>query len=82
MTSRVQTFPLPITTEMAPKARLIVHYVRDDGEIVTDALTFNIDGTFKNKVSKSVKLVMKQNVSLTVKRAKWLWPFLDFIGLF
>uniref|UniRef100_K1PVK1 Alpha-2-macroglobulin bait region domain-containing protein n=1 Tax=Magallana gigas TaxID=29159 RepID=K1PVK1_MAGGI len=50
MTSRVQTFPLPITTEMAPKARLIVHYVRDDGEIVTDALTFNIDGTFKNKV--------------------------------
>lgn len=51
---------------MAPKARLIVHYVRDDGEIVTDALTFNIDGTFKNKVNKSIKLIMKQNVSLTV----------------
>ncbi|XP_048777079.1 CD109 antigen-like isoform X2 [Ostrea edulis] len=48
--SKVKTFTLPITTDMAPKARLIVHYVRDDGEIVTDALTFNIKGTFKNKV--------------------------------
>nr|XP_022323516.1 CD109 antigen-like isoform X2 [Crassostrea virginica] len=50
MSSRRKTFSVPITTEMAPKARLIVHYVREDGEIVTDALTFNIDGTFKNKV--------------------------------
>ncbi|XP_062603689.1 CD109 antigen-like isoform X2 [Saccostrea cucullata] len=49
-TSGVKKFNLPITTEMAPKARLIVHYVRKDGEIVTDALTFNIDGIFKNKV--------------------------------
>lgn len=53
MSSRRKAFSVPITTEMAPKARLIVHYVREDGEIVTDALTFNIDGTFKNKVKKT-----------------------------
>ena len=45
------TFSLPITYEMAPKARMIAHYIRSDGEIVSDALTFNVDGIFKNKVS-------------------------------
>jgi hypothetical protein len=37
------TFSLPITYEMAPKARMIAHYIRSDGEIVSDALTTKRD---------------------------------------
>lgn len=44
---------------MVFKVCLIVYYVRDDGEIVIDVLIFNIDGIFKNKVSKLIKLIMK-----------------------
>ncbi|XP_063414101.1 CD109 antigen-like isoform X2 [Mytilus trossulus] len=44
-------FKILITPEMAPKARLIINYVRPDGEIVTDGVTFSVDGIFKNKVS-------------------------------
>lgn len=43
-------FKILITPEMAPKARLIINYVRPDGEIVTDGVTFSVDGIFKNKV--------------------------------
>lgn len=74
MSSRRKTFSVPITTEMAPKARLIVHYVREDGEIVTDALTFNIDGTFKNKVNRYVKYLKgptsKNSTLLMIKNPK------------
>ncbi|XP_021365550.1 CD109 antigen-like isoform X1 [Mizuhopecten yessoensis] len=44
-------FPLVITADMAPKARMIVQYVRDDGEIVADGITFKVDGVFKNPVA-------------------------------
>ncbi|XP_060084301.1 CD109 antigen-like [Ylistrum balloti] len=44
-------FPLMITADMAPKARMIVQYVRDDGEIVADGITFKVDGVFKNPVA-------------------------------
>ncbi|XP_061165104.1 CD109 antigen-like [Saccostrea echinata] len=48
--SRVKRFPLPITTEMTPEASLSVYYVREDGEVVTDATSFIVNGIFKNKV--------------------------------
>ncbi|KAK3100032.1 hypothetical protein FSP39_013711 [Pinctada imbricata] len=45
------TFSFPITYEMTPKTRLNVYYIRPDGEVITDVITFNVDGVFKNKVS-------------------------------
>ena len=44
------TLPLPVTSAMAPKAKVIVMYIRPDGEIVADGLSFNVDGVYKNKV--------------------------------
>ncbi len=35
---------------MAPVARVVVYYVRADGEVVADALNFDVDGTFQNFV--------------------------------
>ena len=40
---------------MAPNARIVVYYVRMDGEIVTDSISFSVDGAFLNKVPKGVK---------------------------
>ena len=40
----------PVTADMAPKAKLMLYYVRPDGEIVADGLSFNVEGIFDNKV--------------------------------
>ena len=42
---------LPITADMAPKAKLIVYHTRPNGEIVPDGLSFNVEGIFSNKVN-------------------------------
>jgi hypothetical protein len=39
-----------ITAKMAPTATLLLYYVRPNGEIVADSITFNIDEIFSNKV--------------------------------
>ena len=44
------SFDILITDKMAPNARLIVYYVRADGEIVTDSISFDVDGAFFNQV--------------------------------
>ena len=44
------TFTILTTDKMAPSARVIVYYVRGDGEIVTDSIGFDVDGVFLNKV--------------------------------
>ncbi|XP_064610073.1 CD109 antigen-like [Liolophura sinensis] len=46
-----KTFSLTVTSGMAPTARIIVYAVRPDGEIVTESISFNVDGIFQNKVS-------------------------------
>ncbi|XP_062575223.1 CD109 antigen-like [Saccostrea cucullata] len=48
--SKLKRFNLTIIKEMTPRARLITHYVRKDGEIVADAISFNIDGSFENNI--------------------------------
>ncbi|XP_061165105.1 CD109 antigen-like [Saccostrea echinata] len=48
--SKLKKFNLSITQEMVPKARLLVYYIREEGEIVTDAISFDVDGIFENKV--------------------------------
>ncbi|XP_071088378.1 CD109 antigen-like [Haliotis cracherodii] len=47
-------FAITVTPKMAPNARIIVYYVREDGEIVTDSVSFDVEGAFKNKVSISM----------------------------
>ena len=39
------------TESMAPAARLVVYCMKQDGEIVVDALNVNIDNAFQNNVS-------------------------------
>lgn len=36
---------------MAPRARLLVYYMRDDGEVVADSLHFAVSGAIQNEVS-------------------------------
>lgn len=43
-------FSTPVTSAMAPNARIVLYYVRSDGEIVTDSISFDVDGAFKNQV--------------------------------
>lgn len=35
---------------MAPSVRVVVYYIRQDGEVVADALNFDVDGVFQNFV--------------------------------
>ncbi|KAL4230965.1 hypothetical protein ACF0H5_011338 [Mactra antiquata] len=46
-----QTFSVPVTSEMAPNARIIIYYARTDGEVVTDSISFDVEGVFQNQVS-------------------------------
>lgn len=47
---KMKNFTVPIVSEMAPKARMLVHFIKPSGEIVADGITFAVEGTFKNKV--------------------------------
>ena len=44
-------FPLTVTANMAPKAKVMVFYIRPDGEVVADGLTFNVEGMYQNEVN-------------------------------
>ncbi|XP_053627278.1 thioester-containing protein 1 allele R1 isoform X4 [Cherax quadricarinatus] len=44
-------FRFMATAPMAPRARLVVYYVKDDGEIVADSLHFAVSGAIQNEVS-------------------------------
>ncbi|GBM39099.1 CD109 antigen [Araneus ventricosus] len=45
-------FSIPVTYKMAPKARVIVFYVRpENNEIVADAVNFDVAGVFRTPVS-------------------------------
>lgn len=43
-------FKFTVTPKMAPLSRLLVYYVRENGEGVADATTLNIEPSFENKV--------------------------------
>lgn len=49
-------FKFTVTQRMSPKARLIVYYVRIDGEIVADALNFDVEGVFQTPVEVGVNV--------------------------
>ncbi|BFZ24492.1 hypothetical protein BsWGS_27530 [Bradybaena similaris] len=66
----VYTFTITSDPSMAPNARIVVYYVRADGEIVTDSISFDISGAFKNKVSLSVNTTDAEpgdNIRVTVQ---------------
>lgn len=63
------TFRFLATSAMAPRARLVVYYVKDDGEIVADSLHFAVSGAIQNEVSVSVSpgtVDVGGDVSITV----------------
>ncbi|XP_053399007.1 CD109 antigen-like [Mercenaria mercenaria] len=64
------TFNIPIDSDMAPNARIIVYYVRTDGEVVTDSISFDVDGAFQNEVTidfDKTKAQPGENVNVIVK---------------
>ncbi|CAG0892013.1 unnamed protein product [Darwinula stevensoni] len=44
------TVEIPVTPEMAPESKLVVFYIRSDGEVVSDHLTFRVNRCLTNKV--------------------------------
>ncbi|KAK3579106.1 hypothetical protein CHS0354_022127 [Potamilus streckersoni] len=63
-----QQMQVPLDSSMAPKAKLIVYYIRPDGEIVADGINFNLKGIFRNRVSvKFDKLTAQPQDSLTLQ---------------
>lgn len=50
MTSKQKTFAVALSREMVPIARIIVYYLRQPEEIVSDVLNFFVNGTRQNQV--------------------------------
>ncbi|CAG0899381.1 unnamed protein product, partial [Darwinula stevensoni] len=46
----VTAVEIPVIPEMAPESKLVVFYVRADGEVVSDYFTFQVDRCLPNKV--------------------------------
>ena len=54
-----KTIAFKVTSDMAPKSRLVVYAVRENNsEILVDALDFLVDGFYKNKVRLSSVQIM------------------------
>lgn len=49
--STTHRFRFLATYAMAPTARVLVHYVKEDGEVIADAMDVDIDGFLQNFVS-------------------------------
>lgn len=54
MNACVTSFHFLVTHRMAPLGRLLVYYVREDGEGVTDSLQFAVKPSFENEVGNSL----------------------------
>lgn len=57
----VANFRFLATYAMAPTAHVIVQFVRDDGEVVADALDIELDGVFQNYVSTFIAAIINYN---------------------
>ncbi|KAL3843233.1 hypothetical protein ACJMK2_021177 [Sinanodonta woodiana] len=65
-----QTFNVLITSNMAPSARILAYYVKSDGEIVADGLSFTVEEIFQNKVDiqfSKLKSQPGENVDVQLK---------------
>ncbi|KAH9502244.1 hypothetical protein Btru_070510 [Bulinus truncatus] len=54
MTTRQKTFSIALSRDMVPMARIIVYYIREPEEIVSDVLSFFVNGTRQNQVKLSI----------------------------
>ncbi|XP_053383073.1 CD109 antigen-like [Mercenaria mercenaria] len=45
-----KTWSFKTTSAMAPRAKIVLFFVRSDGEVIADGLTINVQGVFENKV--------------------------------
>lgn len=50
MTSKQKTFAVALSRDMVPTARIIVYYIQQPEEIVSDVLNFFVNGTRQNQV--------------------------------
>lgn len=62
------TFSLTPENSWAPKACIIVYYIKDDGEIINDVLKIPVQLVFKNKVR--FKIMMWEENFILVKSEK------------
>ena len=44
------TLEIPVTQDMAPNAKVLVYYIRDDFEVVATSIKFDIESCFRNPV--------------------------------
>lgn len=51
MTSMLKTFSFSVSSEMAPTATIIVYDIVPGGEVITDSLTFPVNGISRNNFS-------------------------------
>ncbi|XP_071544255.1 CD109 antigen-like isoform X2 [Panulirus ornatus] len=66
------TFRFLATSAMAPQARLVIYYVREDGELVADSLHFAVAGAIQNEVKvnltpKTVDVAGDVSITVTTK---------------
>ena len=50
MTSKQKTFAVALSREMVPTARIVVYYIRNPEEIISDVLNFFVNGTRLHEV--------------------------------
>lgn len=72
------TFAIPLTAKMAPTAKLLAYYVRTNGEIVTDSISFNVAGVFQNQVlvtffqsNFSIQYILSVQLHIKTKYVLW-----------
>lgn len=70
MSSCVSYLRFPVSHSMAPLSRLLVYYVKENGEGVTDSLQIPIEPIFENKVWKKTALIYLQKM-ITQDLAFW-----------
>ncbi|GAV02802.1 hypothetical protein RvY_13322-2 [Ramazzottius varieornatus] len=49
------TITIPVTVQMAPRARLLTFYMRPDSEVVANVIDFEVSGLLQNNVTVSVR---------------------------
>ena len=59
MTSKQKTFAVALSREMVPTARIIVYYLRQPEEVVTDVLNFFVNGTRQNQVCRKTHILLQ-----------------------
>ncbi len=55
MNGKQKTFDIGLTRDMAPSAHIVVYFIRDDGELVSDSYNFHVNiSSVQNKVNMTI----------------------------